>query len=98
MGQKDLARRVAVAVLVASAVLVAGCGGSSYDDSYEDSDTSDSPSSYNDSGTFPESSRDSDYTGNNGSDAEDYCSQINSPDMDACQRGYNNLDRAINGG
>jgi hypothetical protein len=92
---RNRARWAACGVLMASGFAVSGCGGSSYDESdYSD----DRDTSYTDSNTFPEDMSDPDYSGNNGSDAESFCSDINTPDMDACQRGYNNLDDALNGG
>jgi hypothetical protein len=50
------------------------------------------------SNTFPPELRDPTYSGRNGSEAEAFCLEINSPDMEYCQRGYNNLERSLNGG
>ena len=55
------------------------------------------PVTQTDPDTFPEDSSDPDYSGSNGSDAESYCSEINSPDMEACQRGYNNFEDSLSG-
>ncbi len=63
-------------------------------------ETPDSPeaTTQTDPNTFPEDMSDRDYSGSNGSDAESYCSEINSPDMEACQDGYNNLADSLSGG
>jgi len=88
MSRKSAIRAVCALLLVAGPAVTA-CS-SSYDDYSTDSG--------GDSNTFPESDADSNYTGNNGSEAESYCEQINSPDMEACQSGFNNLSDALDGG
>ena len=100
--------RAAIAALILSTAVVVGCGSASdldtdfssddTDFSSDDSDVSsdDSDLDLDPSQTFPEEQRDRTYDESNGSDAEEYCRQINTPDMNACQEGYNNLDEILN--
>lgn len=83
--------QVAVAALMITTALAVGCGSSSnYGTPSRSSDGSELD--LDPSQTFPEEQRDSTYGDANGSEAEQYCLEINSPDMIACQEAYDNLD------
>ena len=105
MGAKDIFRRVAnvdawlrhaATGLVVFLLFIFGFAACSTD--YEDTPDSPEATTQTDPNTFPEDMSDPDYSGSNGSDAESYCSEINSPDMEACQDGYNNLADSLSGG